>query len=178
VPPRPAMDVSPTPGQTAGARNRQGIQRRTGREQRIRRPRSQRTSASRPGLPPASTTPPPFRARLPAIHYERSPGAAGRPLPQGYRRREPEKTVLCGPQQGLGSTPVPPSGQNRYRLPWHQLLRRMLRSYFHYYHGWRVHQALEMDCPESREVHSVDRGPVVEIPEIGGLHHHYERVAA
>jgi hypothetical protein len=35
-----------------------------------------------------------------------------------------------------------------------------------------------MDCPESREVHPVDRGPVIEIPEIGGLHHHYERVAA
>jgi transposase InsO family protein len=57
-------------------------------------------------------------------------------------------------------------------------LRRILRSYFGYYHEWRVHRALEMDCPESREVHSVDRGLVVEIPEIGGLHHHYERAAA
>ena len=26
--------------------------------------------------------------------------------------------------------------------------------------------------------HPTDRGRVVEIPEIGGLHHHYERVAA
>ena len=57
-------------------------------------------------------------------------------------------------------------------------LLRILRLYFHYYHEFRVHQALEMDCPESREVHSVDRGPVVEIPETGGLHHHYERAAA
>jgi len=57
-------------------------------------------------------------------------------------------------------------------------LRRILRSYFRYYHEWRVHQALEMDCPETRQVHHVDRGPVVELPEIGGLHHHYERAAA
>ena len=32
---------------------------------------------------------------LPALSYEREPGAASQPLPQGaYRRREPEKTVL------------------------------------------------------------------------------------
>jgi len=37
---------------------------------------------------------------------------------------------------------------------------------------------MEMDCPEAREVHAVDRGRVVEIAEIGGLHHHYERIAA
>jgi hypothetical protein len=37
---------------------------------------------------------------------------------------------------------------------------------------------LDMDCPEPREVHEVDRGRVIEIPEVGGLHHHYQRVAA
>ena len=31
---------------------------------------------------------------LPRVAYEREPGAASRPLPQGYRRREPENTVL------------------------------------------------------------------------------------
>lgn len=35
-----------------------------------------------------------------------------------------------------------------------------------------------MDCPEPREVHTADRGNVIEVPEVGGLHHHYERVAA
>jgi hypothetical protein len=35
-------------------------------------------------------------ASLPAVVYEREPGAASRPLPPGYRRREPEKTVLYG----------------------------------------------------------------------------------
>jgi hypothetical protein len=35
-------------------------------------------------------------AALPAVVYEREPGAASRPLAPGYRPREPEKTVLYG----------------------------------------------------------------------------------
>ena len=31
---------------------------------------------------------------LPPVVYEREPGAASRPLPKSYRRREPEKTAL------------------------------------------------------------------------------------
>jgi transposase InsO family protein len=57
-------------------------------------------------------------------------------------------------------------------------LRRVLTSYFGYYHRSRTHLSLEMDCPEHRDVHEVDRGRVVEIPDVGGLHHHYERQAA
>ena len=57
-------------------------------------------------------------------------------------------------------------------------LRRILADYIRYYHRWRTHQGLEMDCPEIREVHAADRGLVVEVDEVGGLHHHYERVAA
>jgi transposase InsO family protein len=57
-------------------------------------------------------------------------------------------------------------------------LMRVLRDYFRYYHRWRTHQALEMDCPGPRVVHAADRGRVVEHEELGGLHHHYERVAA
>jgi putative transposase len=57
-------------------------------------------------------------------------------------------------------------------------LKRILADYFAYYHRWRTHQALEMDAPEGREVHPVDRDRVVEIDEVGGLHHHYVRVAA
>jgi hypothetical protein len=33
-------------------------------------------------------------APLPPIAYESEPGAASRPLPPGYRRREPEKTTV------------------------------------------------------------------------------------
>jgi transposase InsO family protein len=57
-------------------------------------------------------------------------------------------------------------------------LKRLLKSYFAYYHRWRVHRALEMDGPEPREVQAAHRGQVVEIPDVGGLHHHYRRIAA
>ncbi len=42
----------------------------------------------------------------------------------------------------------------------------------------RTHQSLEMDSPEGRAMHTIDRGRVVEVAEVGGLHHHYERIAA
>ena len=57
-------------------------------------------------------------------------------------------------------------------------LKRIIADYFVYYHSWRTHLSLEMDCPEHREVQLKNRGQVVERDEIGGLHHHYERVAA
>jgi putative transposase len=55
-------------------------------------------------------------------------------------------------------------------------LRRTLRSYLGYYHKSRLHLSLDKDSPDPRPVHSV--GDVVAIPEVGGLHHRYERRAA
>jgi putative transposase len=57
-------------------------------------------------------------------------------------------------------------------------LRRLLQSYFEYYHAYRTHRALEMDCPLPRPVQPPELGPVWEVPEVGGLHHRYERRAA
>ena len=57
-------------------------------------------------------------------------------------------------------------------------LKRILTSYFAYYHRWRTHLSLEMDSPDSRPVQSAALGKVVPFPEVGGLHHHYERLAA
>ena len=57
-------------------------------------------------------------------------------------------------------------------------LQRTLKSYFDYYHGARTHLSLEKDAPESRPVQPPARGSVVELPEVGGLHHRYERRAA
>jgi putative transposase len=55
----------------------------------------------------------------------------------------------------------------------------VLTDYFHYYyHRWRTHQTLAMDSPEGRERQAVERGRVVEIGEVGGLHHRYEQIAA
>jgi transposase InsO family protein len=57
-------------------------------------------------------------------------------------------------------------------------LRRVLRSYLVYYHHWRTHLSLEMDTPASRAVQPAEFGLVGKLPEVGGLHHHYERLAA
>jgi len=59
---------------------------------------------------------------------------------------------------------------------WH--LHRVLRSYVAYYHTWRVHRSLDMDAPAPRQVELPELGPVRKLPEVGGLHHHYERQAA
>jgi len=57
-------------------------------------------------------------------------------------------------------------------------LRRTLSSFFRYHHGFRTHLSLEMDAPNHRPIQTQDYGGVVEISEVGGLHHHYERRAA
>jgi transposase InsO family protein len=54
-------------------------------------------------------------------------------------------------------------------------LRRKLNSYFSYYHRSRLHLALDKDSPESRSIQSVGR--IIVSPEVGGLHHRYDRVA-
>jgi putative transposase len=57
-------------------------------------------------------------------------------------------------------------------------LRRTLSAYCGYYHNWRTHLSLGKHAPEARRVQSIAEGQVVEAPEVGGLHHHYERRAA
>jgi putative transposase len=57
-------------------------------------------------------------------------------------------------------------------------LRRILASYFAYYHRSRTHLSLGKDPPASRAVMLPETGEVVELPEVGGLHHRYERRAA
>jgi putative transposase len=57
-------------------------------------------------------------------------------------------------------------------------LRRILKSYFQYYLHARTHLALDKDAPEPRAIQPPVLGRVVEIPEVGGLHHRYERRAA
>ena len=59
-----------------------------------------------------------------------------------------------------------------------QHLRRILQSYFSYYHRTRTHLSVDKDAPDTRPVQVRATGPVVEIAEVGGLHHRYERRAA
>jgi putative transposase len=56
-------------------------------------------------------------------------------------------------------------------------LRRLLRRYFTYYNATRPPQALHNDSPYRREVQTPAAGPIVAIPQVGGLHHRYQRAA-
>lgn len=56
-------------------------------------------------------------------------------------------------------------------------LRHILKSYFQYYDRTRTHLALEKDAPEGRAIQPPEVGVVIELPEVGGLHHRYERRA-
>jgi transposase InsO family protein len=55
-------------------------------------------------------------------------------------------------------------------------LNRLLKKYFVYYHRSRTHLALAKDARERRAV--MNRGRLIAIPQMGGLHHRYERVGA
>ena len=106
--------------------------------------------------------------------------------------------VFTARVEGLGIRQVPTSA----RSPWHNCyaermigsirreclnhvivinqrhLRRILKSYFGYYHRWRTHLSLDKDAPESCPVQALQAGRIIQIREVGGLHHRYERVAA
>ena len=57
-------------------------------------------------------------------------------------------------------------------------LRRHLQQYLAYYHEWRTHLSLDKDAPAPRAEQPPTCGRIVEVPHVGGLHHHYERRAA
>ena len=57
-------------------------------------------------------------------------------------------------------------------------LRRVLARYVSYYHDSRTHRSLAKDAPTPRRVQDITEGDVMAFPEVGGLHHRYERRAA
>ncbi len=57
-------------------------------------------------------------------------------------------------------------------------LLRLLKQYVEYYERSRTHLALEKDAPVSRGVSPPTGGTIIAIPQVGGLHHRYERTAA
>ena len=56
-------------------------------------------------------------------------------------------------------------------------VRRILASYFEYYHESRAHLSLEHNAPVPRRVEHPSEGKVIAIPQVGGLHHRYRRAA-
>jgi putative transposase len=57
-------------------------------------------------------------------------------------------------------------------------LRRVLKRYLEYYERSRTHLSLDKDAPISREVSRQTSGKIIAIPQVNGLHHRYERLAA
>ena len=57
-------------------------------------------------------------------------------------------------------------------------LRRVPSSYLDYYHHTQTHRWLDKDCPHSRLDQPPQCGQVFALPQVGGLHHRYERLAA
>src|SRR5437763_16354510 len=56
--------------------------------------------------------------------------------------------------------------------------RHHLRDLTEYYHRSRTHLSLEKDTPQPRPVQPPRAGQIIAVPEVGGLHHRYERHAA
>jgi hypothetical protein len=46
------------------------------------------------------------------------------------------------------------------------------------YMNTRTHLSLGKDAPASRPARPLSAGPIVEIPQVNGLHHRYDRAAA
>jgi putative transposase len=56
--------------------------------------------------------------------------------------------------------------------------RHVLSSYVDYYHRTRTHLSLDKDCPDPRPIMPRRIGKPIAIPQVGGLHHRYDRLAA
>ena len=57
-------------------------------------------------------------------------------------------------------------------------LQRVLSGYIAYYMQSRTHLALDKDPPISRRVVPPSVGHIIATPQVGGLHHRYDRAAA
>lgn len=56
-------------------------------------------------------------------------------------------------------------------------LRKVLNGYVRYYNNTRPHESLGKNSPIPRVIESAKKGPIISIPEVGGLHHRYQRAA-
>ena len=63
-------------------------------------------------------------------------------------------------------------------IPGERHRKRSLSSYVDYYHSARTHLSLEKDTPDTKVVYLIEKGRVIELERVGGLHHFYTRMAA
>src|SRR5215472_15372817 len=131
------------------------------------------------------------RQLVQAFPWDSAPGFLVRDRDGNYRNVFQETTAGLGIQEVLCAPRSP--WQNAYVerligsirqecldhvIVFHESgLRRILRSYFDYYARSRTHLSLDKDAPIPRAVQPAALGRVIELPEVGGLHHRYERRA-
>ena len=56
-------------------------------------------------------------------------------------------------------------------------LQRLMRLYCRYYADTRTHLSLHKDSPIRRPIAPASASRIVAIPQVGGLHHRYDRAA-
>ena len=106
----------------------------------------------------------PFRQRVRGMAVREVPAAPRSPWQNPYV----ERLIGSIRRECLDHVPV----FNEASLRW------TLKSYFQYYGHSRTHLSLAKDAPDERAVQPPELGPVIELAELGGLHHRYERRAA
>jgi hypothetical protein len=57
-------------------------------------------------------------------------------------------------------------------------LYQHVKAFLGYYHESRTHLSLYKDAPGTGPVQTADGGRIITVPQVGGLHHRYERRAA
>jgi putative transposase len=105
-----------------------------------------------------------FRRRIQSLKIEEVLSAPASPWQRAYVERV------------IGS--VRRDGLDHVIILGERHLRVILKNYLDYYHRSQTHLGLSKDTPEPRAVQPPDAGRVVELPEVGGLYHRYERPAA
>ena len=56
-------------------------------------------------------------------------------------------------------------------------LGRILKEFKEYYNFNRPHQGIGQTIPVKAEIVTEEKGKIVSFPVLGGLHHHYQRIA-
>jgi putative transposase len=105
-----------------------------------------------------------FRARLKAIGIEDTPTAPRSPWQNPYA----ERMVGTFRRDCLDHLIILNEAH----------LTRLLTEFLEYYHTARCHKSLDCNSPDPREVEPPERGEVISVSVLGGLHHRYMRRAA
>jgi len=105
-----------------------------------------------------------FRQRVRSLSIEEVPSAPASPWQRAYVER------LIGSIRRDCLDHVVVLGEGH--------LRKILKSHLEYYHRTRTHLGLGKDTPEPRAIQPSHVEEIVELPQVGGLHHRYVRQGA